>query len=123
LYTATVDPRFVGSRWPGPDLALVEILDPAFAWDLPPIGLAAIDGHSPTAKPVGRCHAIGYLWFAGTPSPTAVRDTVDAIGVLPGGLGAGQRAAEPSRVDRTATAATRGQAAHRLGAAGRLSAW
>ena len=30
-----------------------------------------------------RCHAIGYPWFAETPSPTAMRDTVDAIGIVP----------------------------------------
>jgi WD40 repeat protein len=85
LYSATVDPRFVGDAdGPGPDLALVEIVDPSFADDLPPIGLAAIDRDSLTAEPVERCHAIGYPWFANTPSPTAVRrETVDAIGVLP----------------------------------------
>lgn len=84
LYSATVDLRFVGDvNGPGPDLALVEIVDPGFAEDLPPIGLAAIDRDSPTAEPVGRCHAIGYPWFAETPSPTAKRETVDAIGVLP----------------------------------------
>jgi hypothetical protein len=84
LYSATVDVRFVGDvNGPGPDLALVEIDDPGFTDDLPPIGLAAIDRDSPTAEPLGRCHAIGYPWFAETPSPTAIRDTVDAIGVLP----------------------------------------
>jgi hypothetical protein len=84
LYSATVDPRFVGDEdGPGPDLALVEIDDPGSMEGLPPIGLAVIDRDSPTAEPVERCHAIGYPWFAETPSPTAVRDTVDAIGVVP----------------------------------------
>jgi hypothetical protein len=84
LYSATMDVRFVGdANSPGPDLALVEIVDPGVADGLPPIGLTAIDRDSPTAEPVGRCHAIGYPWFAETPSPAAVRDTVDAIGVLP----------------------------------------
>jgi hypothetical protein len=84
LYSATMDPNFVGdANGRGPDLALVEIVDPGFAEDLPPIGLAVIDRDSPTAEPVRRCHAIGYPWFAETPSPRAVRDTVDAIGVLP----------------------------------------
>jgi hypothetical protein len=84
LYSATVDPGFVGDvNGPRPDLALVEIVDPDFAEEQPPIGLAAIDRGSPTAEPVERCHAIGYPWFAETPSPTAVRETVDAIGVLP----------------------------------------
>ena len=30
-----------------------------------------------------RCHAVGYPWFAETRSRVAVRDTVDAIGVVP----------------------------------------
>ena len=82
LYSATVDPRFVGDAdGPGPDLALVEIDDPAV--DLPPMGLARVDRDGPTDEPVERCHAIGYPWFAETPSPAAVRDTVDAIGVVP----------------------------------------
>jgi WD40 repeat protein len=80
-YSATVDPRFVGdANEPGPDLALVEIEDPAV--DLAPMGLARVDRDAPTDEPV-RCRAIGYPWFAETPSPAAVRDTVDAIGVVP----------------------------------------
>jgi hypothetical protein len=59
-YSATVDPRFVGdATGPGPDLALVGIVDPGFTDDLPPIELARVDRDSPTAEPVGRCHAIG----------------------------------------------------------------
>ena len=81
-YTATVDPPFVGDvRGPGPDLALLEIDDPTFNDDLPGIGLAAVDRDS--GEPVERCHAVGYPWFAETRSRTAVRDTVDAIGVIP----------------------------------------
>ena len=69
-YAATVDPRFVGDAdGPGPDLALLEIADPAFGADLPPIGLAAVDRDSPAGEPVERCHAVGYPWFAETPSP------------------------------------------------------
>jgi WD40 repeat protein len=83
-YTATVDPQFVGDvDGQGPDLALLEIDDPAFEHALPPIGLAAVDRNSATAEPVERCHAIGYPWFAETPARIAVRDTVDAIGVVP----------------------------------------
>jgi WD40 repeat protein len=82
MYSATVDPRFVGdANGPGPDLALVELDDPAV--DLPPIGLARVDRDSATDEPVERCHAIGYPWFAETPSPAAVRDTVDAVGMVP----------------------------------------
>ena len=81
-YTATVDPRFVGDAdGPGPDLALLEVADPAFGGDLPPIGLAAVDRDK--GEPVERCHAVGYPWFAETRSRVAVRDTVDAIGVVP----------------------------------------
>jgi WD40 repeat protein len=85
-YTVMVDPRFVGDvDGPGPDLALVEIDDPAFSLDVPGIGLAAVDRDSTTGEPVERCHAVGYPWFAEARSRTraAVRDTVDAIGVVP----------------------------------------
>jgi tetratricopeptide (TPR) repeat protein len=86
LYPASVDPRFVGhASGPGPDLppdlALVEIQDDTV--DLPPIGLARVDRDASKADPVERCHAIGYPWFAETPSPDAVRETVDAIGMIP----------------------------------------
>jgi len=81
LFSATVDPRFVGDpNGPGPDLALLELDDSAV--DLPPMGLARLDRDSPTDEPV-RCRAVGYPWFVETPSPAAVRDTVDAIGVVP----------------------------------------
>jgi WD40 repeat protein len=82
LYSATVDLRFVGDTdGPGPDVALVEIDDQSV--DLAPIGLAQIDRDGATNEPVERCHAIGYPWFAETPSPVAVRDIVDAIGIVP----------------------------------------
>ena len=82
VYSATVDQRFVGDAdGAGPDLALLEINDSPF--DLPAIGLARVDRGSPTGEPVERCKAVGYPWFAETPSPTAVRDTVEAIGVVP----------------------------------------
>jgi hypothetical protein len=42
-----------------------------------------VDRGSVTGEPVDRCHAIGYPWFAETRSRIAVRDTVDAIGVIP----------------------------------------
>jgi hypothetical protein len=81
LYSAAVDPRFVGDAYgPGPDLALVEIDDPAM--DLSPMGLARVDREGPTDEPV-RCRAVGYPWFAETRSPTVVRDTVEAVGVVP----------------------------------------
>jgi hypothetical protein len=83
-YAATVDPRFVGDAdGAGPDLALLEITGPGFAGDLPPIRLAAVDRDSAVGELVERCHAVGYPWFAETPSPRALRDTVDAVGVVP----------------------------------------
>ena len=82
MYSATVDPGLVGDpNGPGPDLALVEIDDSAV--DLPPLGLARVDRRSPRVQSVKECHAIGYPWFAETPSPTAMRDTVDAEGIVP----------------------------------------
>jgi Trypsin-like peptidase domain len=81
LYSASMDPRFVGdANGSGPDLALVEIDD--LAVDLDPMGLARVDRDGLTDEPV-RCRAIGYPWFAETPSPTVVRDTVEAVGVVP----------------------------------------
>ena len=83
-HKATVDPRLVGDvDGPGPDLALLEVSDPAFVGDLPPIKLARVDRDNANGEPVERCHAVGYPWFAETPSPKAIRDTVDAIGVVP----------------------------------------
>jgi Trypsin-like peptidase domain len=91
-YAAVVDRGFVGDvSGPGPDLALLDIADPAFAHDLPPIRLAAVDRDSATGEPVERCHVLGYPWFRETQSRGAVRDTVDAIGIVPvlSGLAAG----------------------------------
>jgi hypothetical protein len=83
-YSATLDPRLVSDMdGSGPDLALLEISDPAFEGELPPIGLAAVDRDSTSGEPVERCHAVGYPWFAETRSRNAVRDTADAIGVVP----------------------------------------
>jgi hypothetical protein len=82
LYPASVDARFVGdASGLRPDLALVDVEDETL--DLPPIGLARIDRDSPEGDSVERCHALGYPWFGEKPSPQAVRDTVDAIGVVP----------------------------------------
>jgi Trypsin-like peptidase domain len=85
-YKATVDQHFVGDvTGSGPDLALLEINDPKFNRDLPPIRLAAVDRDSPSGEPVKDAQAVGYPWFAETRSRTrtAVRDTVDATGVIP----------------------------------------
>lgn len=83
-YAATIDPRFVTDvRSPEPDLALIQVDDPRFEPNLPPVGLAQVNRDSPTGEPVSGCHAVGYPWFAETPSPTAIRDSVDALGVVP----------------------------------------
>ena len=83
-FSARVDAHFMGdASGSGPDLALVFVDDQAFPGDLPPIGLAAVNRDSADVDEVGRCHAIGYPWFAQRPDPRAVRDTVDAIGVVP----------------------------------------
>lgn len=80
LRRASVDSDFVGGG-AGPDLALLEIQDDTI--DLAPMDLAMVDRDSPTAKPVQGCHAVGYPWFAEKPSPSTVRDTVDACGHIP----------------------------------------
>lgn len=80
LRDAVLNSRFIVAA-PGPDLALVEIDD--YGIDLEPIELAVIDRDSLNAEPVRDCHAIGYPWFAEMPSPTAIRDTVDAVGYVP----------------------------------------
>jgi TPR repeat protein len=79
LRRARADARFVGGD-AGPDLALVDIDDEI---DLPAIELAVVDRDSAAAAPVENCHVVGYPWFAETPSPAAVRDTVDAWGHVP----------------------------------------
>jgi S1-C subfamily serine protease len=80
LRPARIDAQFVGGG-AGPDLALVDIDDDGI--DLAPIELAVVVRDSPAATRVESCHAVGYPWFAETPSPSVVRDTVDAWGYIP----------------------------------------
>ena len=80
LRPARVDPRFIG-RGAGPDLALIDIADTTI--DLSPIEIAVVDRDSSAGVPVEGCHAVGYPWFAEKPSPSGVRDTVDAWGHIP----------------------------------------
>jgi WD40 repeat protein len=80
LLPATADRNFIGGG-KGPDLALIDIHESFI--DLPAIELAVVNRDSHTAVPVNGCHAVGYPWFAETPSPSAVRDTVDAYGYIP----------------------------------------
>ena len=72
-----------------PDLALIEIDDPA-ALGLGPNGLSAIrlarvNRDSETADAVADCHAFGYPAFTQTTSPSGTkwRDSVDAFGTVP----------------------------------------
>ncbi len=81
-YKATLDPEFVGDTdGPLPDIALIEVANEMP--ELAPIGLARVGRGETGDDPVEGCHAIGYPWFAETSSPDAVRDTVDAIGIVP----------------------------------------
>ena len=80
LRAARVDRKFVGGGI-GPDLALIDIDDEEISLD--PIELGMVVRESPVAAPIEACHAVGYPWFAETPSPSAVRDTVDAWGHIP----------------------------------------
>lgn len=82
VYQAAVDPAFVGAA-EGPDLALVELLNPAV--DVPAMGLAAVDRDSPGGDPVRGCQAIGYPLFkeADLPGAGQLRETADALGYVP----------------------------------------
>jgi len=80
-YDAMIDRSFVGEATGSrPDLALVEITDSSV--NLPALPLARLDRSGQVEASV-ECHAYGYPWFAKTPSPSAVRELVDAIGVVP----------------------------------------
>ena len=79
---AALDPAFVGdSDGPGPDMALIEIIDTVV--DVPPMGLAAVDRDSSAGDPVERCHVIGYPVFKERDNGGRFRETVDAFGHVP----------------------------------------
>lgn len=81
LCAASMDGLFVGQEsGPAPDLALIEIDDPAV--DLPALEMALLDRGSAVEAAI-TCHAYGYPWFAKRPSPTAMREITDAIGEIP----------------------------------------
>ena len=103
VHEATLDPGFVGDvDGPGPDLALVEITDPAI--DVPAMGLAAVDRDSATGDPVERCHAVGYPAFMEREAPDGgrFRETVDAFGHVPvlSGLAGGLLSVQVSSAPR-----------------------
>lgn len=81
---AVLDPAFVGDAdGPGPDLALIEVLDDAAG--VPSIGLAAVDRSTPAADPVERCHVVGYPAFMERELADGgrFRETADAYGQVP----------------------------------------
>jgi WD40 repeat protein len=83
LHQAAADPKFMGDAYgPGPDLALIEIIDDAV--DAPPMGLGAVVRDSAAGDPVERCHVIGYPTFMERQAPDAsrFRETADALGQI-----------------------------------------
>ena len=87
---ASRDDRFIGGP-DGPDLALVEIDDPASLGidpdGFPSMPLARVNRDSETAEAVERCHAFGYPEFTQTTTSSGIkrRDSVDAFGTVPVG--------------------------------------
>ena len=83
-HLAVTDPVFTGDAdGPGPDLALVELIDDGV--EVSAMGLAAVERHSPAGDSVEHCHVIGYPAFMGREMAdgTWFRETADAIGHVP----------------------------------------
>jgi hypothetical protein len=83
-HKAAADPVFSGDAdGPGPDLALVEVVDGGV--DVPAMGLAAVDRDSPAGDAVERCHVIGYPAFMERDAAGGgrFRETADAVGQVP----------------------------------------
>jgi WD40 repeat protein len=83
-HLAMTDPLFIGDAdGPGPDLALIEVIDGGVA--VPAMGLAAVERYSPAGDPVERCHVIGYPAFMEREATDGgrFRETVDAVGHVP----------------------------------------
>ncbi|WP_406083516.1 serine protease [Micromonospora zamorensis] len=81
LCQASIDAIFIGQvTGQEPDLALVEIDDPAL--DLPALRLARLDRETAVEAAIN-CHALGFPWFAERPAPDAVREIADAVGEIP----------------------------------------
>jgi WD40 repeat protein len=84
LYRAVADPSFIGdSDGPGPDLALIEVIDSAV--DVPRMSVAVVVRDSTAGEPVERCHVIGYPVFMERQASdgTRFRETADALGRVP----------------------------------------
>ena len=83
-HQAVLDPEFIGDTdGPGPDLALIEVIDGAV--DVSVMGLAAVVRDSPSGDPVERCHVIGYPRFMERVAVDGgrFRETADAFGHVP----------------------------------------
>ena len=83
-HQGATNPAFIGDPdGPGPDMALIEIIDGVA--DVPPMGLAAVDRASATADPVARCHVVGYPEFMEREAADSgrFRETADALGQVP----------------------------------------
>jgi tetratricopeptide (TPR) repeat protein len=83
-HRAALDAEFIGDTdGPGPDLALIEIIDGAV--DVPAMGLAVVDRDSPAGDPVERCQVIGYPAFRERDAADGgtFRETADAFGQVP----------------------------------------
>jgi hypothetical protein len=84
VHEAVADPKFIGDpNGPGPDLALVEVIDDTV--DVPRMGVAAVDRDSTSGDPVERCHVIGYPAFTEREAADddRFRETADAFGYVP----------------------------------------
>ncbi|WP_460494723.1 trypsin-like peptidase domain-containing protein [Dactylosporangium cerinum] len=80
-FQAVIDAGFVHEVEGESDLALIEADVPGPGLPAMPLGRVVRDGAGPGV--VERCHAVGYPWFAESPSPGAVREVVDAVGEIP----------------------------------------
>ena len=106
-----LDPAFTGDAdGPGPDLALVEIIDGGV--DVPAMGLAAVERDSPAGDPVERCHVIGYPAFMEREAADGgrFRETADAFGQVPvlSGLAGGLLSVQVSSAPAAAAACAGG---------------
>ena len=81
-HKVALDPKFIGdANGPGPDLALIEIIDGVV--DVPAMSLAAVARDSPGGDPVERCHVVGYPEFMERETTGGqFRETADAMGQI-----------------------------------------
>ena len=102
-HRAAADPEFTGDAdGPGPDLALIEVIDGAV--DFPAMRLAAVDRDGLAGDFVERCHVIGYPAFMERRAPGGgrFRETADVFGHVPvlSGLAGGLLSVQVSSTPR-----------------------